>query len=343
MEPFYNALHNFDISQVKITDPTDNLYNIITTNSSYSFFKKFTKERVDYCGDILVGFYAETDTTFDVQIRATDFELYTVATHTLKAGEFTFAFENTFIPYISLNPLRVFVSSPVYAIYAHIDTEQRKFIAHNTFYIKNYSFGDGKFKVNSNPNTLPTFKLKGKFDKVMEPFYNALHTFDINQVKNTNKNDSLSELIQTNSSYSFYKCKEQGKITSGANADVLVGFYSDTDTTFTLTIDGIDIVTHTLKAGQFVFGLNGTIIPWIGIGTEEGAYVSSPVYVIYANLDTELRKFVCTALTCIGDYIVGLGERVIKINEDYYKYPTFQVKENVDKKRKYEDIIRIDC
>lgn len=104
---------------------------------------------ISYYADILVGFYTESDVSFDITV---DNDYKNVYTHTLKANEFAFALDGTVIPFIVTNWSAIYIHSktPFYCVWAFLNKKiRREVIKHSFQYSKNdsyYSFVHGVFR-----------------------------------------------------------------------------------------------------------------------------------------------------------------------------------------------------
>lgn len=112
---------------------TDTLADMITNNTSYSFYAVPLNTGVLPQTDIVVGFIATSPAFFTFSVK--NFNMDKI----LKQGEFQFALHNSPFPSISFPSYPIDVSVHIgsgYIICANVDTEERKVLIETKFKIE---------------------------------------------------------------------------------------------------------------------------------------------------------------------------------------------------------------
>jgi len=118
----------------------DTIYDSLK-NVGYDNFKLFihkwepTEVYISRIADILVGFYAKEDVTFDLYVGD---DIW--CTHKLKANEINYALKTTFLPIKSIPyaEIRINCTVPLYLIYSEMyDDTSYRFLHYDNHYVAN--------------------------------------------------------------------------------------------------------------------------------------------------------------------------------------------------------------
>lgn len=136
MESFYSALRTFNINSAKTSKEAR-----LVEGQEYSFYTKKITGPLDCAdGDILVGFFSDTDKTFQVKIGNETQECK------VTFDKMIFPFSDSIVPLIKLVYHKVEISVPdIYGVFACLSQDMRKFLVTNTFYIDKYKYSSGMF------------------------------------------------------------------------------------------------------------------------------------------------------------------------------------------------------
>jgi hypothetical protein len=151
MDSFYNALHAFNIHEVKQSQHECRIE--IENGKKYYFYIKKIDNSLDCAdGDVLCGFYSENEETFKVKIGNITQQCKTNSSIVLP-------FNNSIIPLIKLVYHKVEIDNPnIYGVFACLCHEMRVFLVNNTFYIDDYVYQLGIFVERPKENILPKFQ-----------------------------------------------------------------------------------------------------------------------------------------------------------------------------------------
>jgi hypothetical protein len=128
----------------------DSFKDMIENNVPYSYYAVPLSSGALMRSDIVVGFIANTPTTFTFSI-GNDFTL----TKSLNAGEFQFAFYDNAYPIVSSMFKDVSISNlngSGYIIYANLDADPRKILSRSNFRVGDYYFTNGIVITNEQAN-----------------------------------------------------------------------------------------------------------------------------------------------------------------------------------------------
>jgi hypothetical protein len=109
-------------------------------------------------------------------------------------------------------------------------------------------------------------------------------------------------MIKNKVSCSYYATPlRNGELT---HSDIAVGFIANTPTTFTLSIGNDFTLTKSLNAGDFQFAFYDNAYPLISTSLQKVSIsnLNGSGYIIYANIDIELRRILARTPFSLGDY-----------------------------------------